>query len=96
MKLTPFQVIDTVILTEKSQIAQETQGKYTFRVHPQANKIEIRNAIESIYPDVKVKSVNVLNYTGKARRSGRSPKSGMRPDWKKAVVTLKSGSIEFV
>ncbi len=96
MKLTPFQVIETVILTEKSANAVEAHGKYTFRVHPEANKIEIRKAIEEIYPAVKVKSVNVMNYTGKTRRAGRTQKMGRRPDWKKAVVTLKSGSIELM
>ena len=45
---------------------------------------------------VKVKSVNVLNYQGKAKRAGRSMKTGRRSDWKKAVVTLSEGSIEII
>lgn len=95
MNLTPYQVIDTIIVTEKSTAAQD-QGKYTFRVHPTANKVQIRQAVEAIYPEVKVKSVNVMNYTGKLRRAGKTQKMGSRPDWKKAVVTLKTGAIELM
>lgn len=95
MNLTPYQVIGTILVTEKSTAAQE-EGKYTFRVHPDANKIQIRQAIETIYPEVKVKSVNVMNYSGKLRRVGRTQKMGSRPDWKKAIVTLKSGAIELM
>ena len=45
---------------------------------------------------VKVKSVNIMNYAGKAKRAGRTPKMGRRADWKKAVVTLSEGSIEII
>lgn len=95
MNLTPYQVIDTIILTEKSTALQES-GKFTFRVHPEANKVQIRQAIEVIYPEVKVKSVNVMTYSGKLRRAGRTQTMGFRPDWKKAIVTLKSGTIELL
>lgn len=95
MNLTPYQVIDTIIVTEKSTAAQDV-GKFTFRVHPTANKVQIRQAVETIYPEVKVKSVNVMNYTGKLRRTGKTQHMGSRPDWKKAIVTLKQGTIELM
>ena len=89
-----FEVILAPVVTEKSN--QLIQGKkYTFRVHPEAGKIEIARAIEEIFK-VKVGSVNVMNYTGKPKRAGRSPITGKRADWKKAVVTLVEGSIEIV
>ncbi len=58
-------------------------------VHPNANKIEIRKAIENHF-DVTVTSVNTMNYKGKRKRM-RTAKYGKRPDWKRAVVTLKEG-----
>ncbi|MGE4357800.1 MAG: 50S ribosomal protein L23 [Candidatus Omnitrophota bacterium] len=63
-------------------------NKYAFAVAPQANKIQIRQAVEKIF-NVKVKDVNTMIIPGKWRRIGRS--QGRKPDWKKAVVTLKEG-----
>lgn len=94
MQLTPYQIIETIVLSEKSAAAQE-HGKYTFRVHGDANKISVRKAIESIYPNVKVKDVNMMNCSGKKRRTGKTQKMGQRSDWKKAIVTLKEGTIEL-
>ena len=90
----PFQYIIAPLVTEKSN-AMAAEHKYVFRVKPDAGKIEIARAIEEIFK-VKVGSVNVMNYTGKPKRAGRSPITGKRADWKKAVVTLVEGSIEIV
>ena len=60
-----------------------------------AEKIEIGRAVEALFPGVKVASVNVMNYSGKPKRMGRSPKVGRRADWKKAIVTLSEGAIEI-
>jgi L-asparaginase/Glu-tRNA(Gln) amidotransferase subunit D len=57
--------------------------------------VEIGKAIEELF-NVKVKSVNVMNYEGKAKRAGRTNKMGRRADWKKAIVTLAEGSIEII
>lgn len=70
-----------------------TEGKYTFVVAKQANKIEIAKAVADIFK-VKVEGVNIANVTGKTKRMGRT--SGKRPDYKKAIVKLAAGeSIEF-
>jgi len=68
--------------------------KYVFVVHKNANKTEIKNALESIF-GVKVAKVNTINMRGKMKRMGRFV--GKRPDWKKAIVTLTDDSktIEF-
>jgi len=88
-----FEVILAPVVTEKSN--QLIQGKkYTFRVHPDAGKIEIGRAVEELFK-VKVASVNVMNYEGKLKRAGRGT-PGRRADWKRAVVTLAEGSIEII
>ncbi|ERT60563.1 MULTISPECIES: 50S ribosomal protein L23 [Megasphaera] len=80
------------VITEKSTMMM-SDGKYTFRVPLHANKIEIRKAVEKIF-DVKVKSVTTLRIMGKYKRMGKFV--GKRPDYKKAIVTLKDGeTIEF-
>lgn len=80
-------VILKPIISEKSMIMMG-DGKYTFAVRRNATKVDIRNAVESIF-DVKVESVNTMRVRGKFRRMGWH--RGFRPDWKKAVVTLKEG-----
>jgi large subunit ribosomal protein L23 len=79
------------VVTEKSQKAKDALNKYTFMVDPAANKIEIRQAVESLF-DIKNKVMTVRTsvFAGKFRRKGR--KGGFRPDWKKAVVTLAKGA----
>ena len=90
----PYSIIETILVTERSmELAEE--NKYVFKVSPDANKIDIRVAIENIY-DVKVSSVNVMNRIGKKKRMGRSPKIGRRANWKKAIVTLSEGEISIV
>jgi large subunit ribosomal protein L23 len=86
----PYQVVKYPLITEKSTILREDKSKYTFRVHKLANKIEIKRAIEAIFPDVQVVEVNTINVHGKPRRF-RYNKRGKTPDWKKAIVTLRPG-----
>ena len=91
----PYDIVYSVMITEKATNLSEKQQKYTFKVNPKANKIEIKQAIEAIFEDVAVSAVNVMNYSGKMRRM-RSARYGKRSDWKKAVVTLKQGSIDML
>lgn len=86
-------VILRPLLTEKNAALKEAQNKVVFEVASDANKIEIKKAVEEAF-QVSVLSVNVLNVRGKLKRLGR--KVGRRRDWRKAIVTLKEGStIEF-
>lgn len=85
---------DVVIAPVVSEKAYELidQGKYTFLVNPQANKTEIRIAIEKIF-DVKVKSVNTISRKGKRVRTRTG--YGKRKDTKRAIVTLREGTIDI-
>jgi large subunit ribosomal protein L23 len=85
----PFDIIRTVRLTEKSTVLTDKGNKYVFEVNPAANKLEIKEAIESLFQK-KVVSVNTANYAGKKKRERRAD-FGRRPHWKKAIVTLKEG-----
>ena len=86
-------IIRRPIITERASDLQEKHGKYVFEVLAQANKIDIRRAIESMF-DVDVVKVNTNNMHGKLKRLGRF--QGRRSSWKKAVVTLAQGhSIDF-
>jgi large subunit ribosomal protein L23 len=88
-----YSVIRRPIVTEKSSTLKETAGMVTLEVDRRANKIEIKNAVQTLF-NVTVLDVRVMNYPGKNKRVGKS--AGKRPDWKKALLTLKSGdSIEF-
>ncbi len=77
------------VVSEKSY-ARLDEGVYTFVVHPDADKAEIRRAVESIF-NVSVVKVNTLNRMGKRKRNRRSPTFGHRPGTKRAMVTLASG-----
>jgi large subunit ribosomal protein L23 len=81
-------VIIKPVVTEASAALSENERTYTFIVAKDANKLEIRNAIESLFA-VKVEDVRTANYQGKWRRVGRS--IGRRPAYKKAVVKLAEG-----
>ena len=85
----PRNIVIAPIVTEKSTVANEEKNFYTFRVSINANKIEIKKAIEKIF-DVKVLKVNTIRQTGKVKRMGRY--SGKRADWKKAIVKLAEGN----
>ncbi|MDX2225516.1 MAG: 50S ribosomal protein L23 [Verrucomicrobiae bacterium] len=91
----PYSIIRKVRLTEKATLLSERYNKYTLEVAPDANKIEIKNAVEKIFGK-KVLRVNTQNHFGKRRRT-RTVQYGKTSDWKKAIVTLKSGDkIEVV
>ena len=75
-------------VTEKSSAAYQERGEYTFEVHSEASKPQIRSAIEQLF-GVKVTGVWTLNERGKERRMGKT--AGRRPNWKKAIVTLREG-----
>ncbi|MBL7686353.1 MAG: 50S ribosomal protein L23 [Deltaproteobacteria bacterium] len=88
-----FQIIKKPLITEKSNILKETLNQYAFQVALEANKYQIREAVESLFK-VDVLDVRTLRIRGKIRRVGRN--YGKRSNWKKAIVTLKEGQkIEF-
>jgi large subunit ribosomal protein L23 len=85
----PRDVIQKPVVSEKSYGLLDN-GVYTFVVHPDSNKTEIRQAIETIF-NVRVANVNTLNRKGKRKRNRRQPTFGKRPDTKRAIVTLVEG-----
>jgi large subunit ribosomal protein L23 len=84
----PRQVLIRPLMTEKTMQQKETLNTVAFRVRPDANKVEIRAAVETVF-NVKVTAVRTAAYEGKLKRMGRF--QGRRADWKKAVVTLAPG-----
>lgn len=82
------EVIIRPVVTERSTIMADEQDAFTFIVANDANKIEIKQAIEALF-DVRVRSVNTMRYRGKLRRMGRN--IGRRPGYKKAIVKLVEG-----
>lgn len=86
-------VLRRPVITEKNTRLME-DGQYMFEVARDANKIEIKNAVEQTF-DVTVRKVNVMNVRGKqrrrARRQGRQASTGWTPSWKKAIVSLEEG-----
>ena len=88
MKDTKYlEIIKAPVITEKSEIAREA-GKYTFKVDPRANKLEIKEAIEKLF-NVKVTAIRTINVKPKKRRVGRY--TGLTNRTKKAIVTLAEG-----
>lgn len=90
-----YEIIKRPIITENS-MDQLAEKKYTFEVDKNANKIEIKKAVEEIFgPKVYVEKVTTMRVLGKVKRMGAN--SGKRPDWKKAIVKLTADSktIEF-
>lgn len=85
-------VIIRPIVSEKSYGMIDANGQYTFEVQPDSNKTEIKFAIEQVF-NVKVASINTLNRKGKTRRTKFG--AGKRKDTKRAIVTLKSGTIDI-
>ncbi len=85
----PSSIIKTVRLTEKTSRQSESASKYVFEVSVDANKMQIRNAVQLFFGK-RVKSVNTINQCGKQRRS-RTAAAGRTGAWKKAVVTLAAG-----
>ncbi|MDX6592107.1 MAG: large subunit ribosomal protein [Gaiellales bacterium] len=84
----PRSILISPVVSEKSYGQIGDRGKYTFKVHPQAHKTQVRQAVESIF-DVTVTRVNISKVPAKPKRRGAH--SGTRPGWKKAVVTIAEG-----
>ena len=89
MALHAGQVVLAPVVSEKSYAAS-TRGTYTFKVHPDAHKVQIRQAVEQLF-EVKVVRVNVIKVQAKPKRRGAF--KGTRPGWKKAVVQLRAGDV---
>lgn len=83
-----YNVLRKPRVTEKGLKMAERGRAYPFEVHPDANKVEIRQAVEALF-NVKVEAVRTMNMLGKSKRMGRW--WGRRPAWKKAIVKLKEG-----
>ena len=89
----PQDVIRAPLISEKGSLLTENAQQVLFKVRPEANKIEVKHAVETLFK-VKVVKVRMARYLGKIRRIGRH--MGRRPEWKKAYVTLKEGDkIDF-
>jgi len=84
----PLEIIRAPLVSEKGTLLAESANQVLFKVRPEANKIEVKKAVEALFK-VKVVKVRIARYLGKIRRVGRS--MGRRPGWKKAYVTLKEG-----
>ncbi|MCK5118829.1 MAG: 50S ribosomal protein L23 [Candidatus Latescibacteria bacterium] len=86
-------IIRRPLITEKANALREAHNQYCFEVDRSANKIEIKGAVEELF-EVHVTDVRTATIHGKVKRMGRF--QGKRPDWKKAMVTLRAGdSIEL-
>jgi len=84
--LSDYNVIVRPLITEQGMHLANTRGAYPFEVNKQANKVQVKNAVERIY-SVKVRKVRTANYRGKYRRRGKH--FGTTASWKKAVVYLE-------
>jgi large subunit ribosomal protein L23 len=92
MSLHPGEVLISPVVSEKSY-GQIVQNRYTFKVHKDAHKTQVRQAVEQLF-DVKVVNVNIVKVQPKPKRRGLT--RGTRPGWKKAIVQLRAGdSIEI-
>jgi large subunit ribosomal protein L23 len=85
---TAYRTIVRPLVTEKSQAGYHDRQEYHFEVHPDANKISIKQAVEQLF-GVKVTGVWTSNQRGKTKRVGKT--TGTRPNWKKAIVKLRDG-----
>jgi large subunit ribosomal protein L23 len=84
-----YDVIQKPLVTEKTSLQKDNEGVIAFQVHKDANKLEIKVAVEKLFK-VEVAKVNTINIAGKVKRFGKN--YGKRSNWKKAYVTLKEGS----
>jgi large subunit ribosomal protein L23 len=88
MSLHPNEVLLAPVVSEKSY-TQIADRKYTFRVHQDAHKTQVRQAVEQLF-EVKVQAVNIVKVQPKPKRRGAT--KGTRPGWKKAIVQLREGN----
>jgi large subunit ribosomal protein L23 len=84
-----YQVIQTIRLTEKATLLGEKNNDYVFVVHPEANRVEIKDAVQKLFGKTVI-NVRTLHQDGKLRRK-RTAHAGRSADWKKAYVRLKAG-----
>lgn len=93
----PRDILIRPIVTEKMTRLTEEGKHYGFQVDKDANKIEIRKALEARYPDIRIKEVRTMVVRGKRRRqfTKKGLVQGRKPSYKKAIVTLASGEIDF-
>lgn len=90
-----YQVIDTILISEKATLLQEENNEYVFKVDRDANKLEIKRAIEKLFGK-KVVAVRTMNCSGKQKRNRRAD-AGRTAHWKKAIVRLEDGeSLDLV
>ena len=83
-------ILKSLRLTEKSNLQSAELGQYTFEVFKDANKYAIKAAVEKVF-DVSVTRVNVINQKGKPARNRKTGRSNYKSDYKKAIITLKTG-----
>ncbi|UCE63284.1 MAG: 50S ribosomal protein L23 [Nitrospirota bacterium] len=88
MNVDPHDILIRPLLTEKVTSLREVKNCVAFLVKKEATRLDVQRAVEKVLK-VKVKHVNVMNVKGKKKRQGRYV--GKRPDWRKAIVTLKEG-----
>lgn len=90
---TVFEIVKRPIISEKSTAIAEVASKYVFEVNPKATKSEVKTAVEKLF-NVKVQTVRTMMMHGKVKRRQRGEVK--KPNWKKAIVTLKDGNkIDF-
>ena len=87
MSLHPNEVLLAPVVTEKAYSAVD-ERKYSFRVHPDAHKTQVRQAVEELF-NVRVQGVNIVKVQPKPKRRGLI--RGQKPGWKKAIVQLREG-----
>ena len=85
-----YDIVKEPIVTERSTILKEKFNQYVFKVDANSNKSQIRESIEKLFK-VDVEKVRTANFHGKLRRLAAGRPQGRRPDWKKAIVTVKKG-----
>ena len=90
MSMIQLAVLRSPLITERSAVLKEKFNQYVFKVDPDANKHQIREAIEKMFK-VQVEKIRTANYDGKIRRLAAGRPAGRRVAWKKAIVTLKKG-----
>ena len=83
-----YKIVKRPLYTERSTMMKDKENRYVFKVAPEANKLEIKQAVEQLFK-VKVDRVNTAVFQGKKRRMGAH--EGIRPTWKKAMIRLKKG-----
>ncbi len=85
-----YEILRRPLNTEKSNYLKDTYRQYAFEVDPRANKVQIKEAVETAFPNIRVLNVNVMKMPRKSRRNLRVRRTRWTPMWKKAVVTISA------